>query len=254
MILTTTSRSDFAAESGHWYLPDGAPFYSLTGANGKERPVTLRDARKMGAYPSVTKIIREAAAPGLERWKLRQLGLACLTLPRLEGESEDAFLARAEQDAQEQGRKAAERGTEIHAAIEQHYRGGYLGEVWTPWIIEVVGLLREVCGAQGWNAERSFAHPSGYGGKVDLHSPLWLLDVKTKDGDLPTNLYDEHIMQLAAYLHGLWIDGANAGIVFVGREQPKAAFVRATEEQLERGWSMFKALLAYWQAKTGYRP
>lgn len=255
MILTTTSPSSpLASEGGHWYLADGTPYYSIVGTNGKERDVTLRDARKVGALPSVTKVIREAAAPGLERWKLRQLALAILTLPRLHDESEDAFLARAEKDAQEQGKKAAERGTQIHAAIEQHYAGTYIGDLWTPWIIEVAGVLDKHCGPRKWAPEKSFAHPLGFGGKVDLHCADWVLDIKTKDDD-KSDIYDEHAMQLAAYRHGLGLVGhsnARCGIVFVNRNEPRAQFVEVSEDKLARGWAMFEALLRYWKAKTGY--
>ena len=57
----------FAAESGHWYQADGTPAYEIVGANGKMRPTTLRDARKLNLYPSVTTIIRLMDAPGLDR-------------------------------------------------------------------------------------------------------------------------------------------------------------------------------------------
>ena len=90
--------SDFATAGGHWYLPDGAPYYTLIGANGKERAVTLRDARKVMARPSVTGIIRCAAAPQLEKWKRNQVLLAALTLPHRPDESEQAWLERVEQD------------------------------------------------------------------------------------------------------------------------------------------------------------
>jgi hypothetical protein len=112
-----------ASESMHWYGQDGSPQYTLIGANGKERPPTLRDARKLGLVPSVTSVIRCAAAPGLERWKQEQVLMAALTLPRRPDEPEADWLRRVVQDSQEQGRRAAERGTAIHAAIQGHYEG-----------------------------------------------------------------------------------------------------------------------------------
>ena len=54
-----------ASQSGHWYLPDGAPAYEIRGTNGKVRPVTLRDARKLNLLPSVTTIMQCAAKPQL---------------------------------------------------------------------------------------------------------------------------------------------------------------------------------------------
>lgn len=252
--------SDFATAGGHWYKLDGSPFYTITGANGKERAVTLRDARKVGAVPSVTGIIRCAAAPQLEAWKRKQLALACLTLPRIEGESADDFMVRAERDSMQEGRAAADRGTAIHAAIERHYRGEMPDADYWPWVKVARDVIAETCGEQQWSAERSFAHPLGYGGKTDLHSPEWVVDVKTKDGDLVdapngNKLYDEHTMQLAAYRLGLGLPlTARCGILFVGRVKPVACFVEASADELLRGSRMFSALLAYWQTKNNYIP
>lgn len=249
--------SDFATAGGHWYLPSGEPYYTMVGANGKERNVTLRDARKVGAVPSVTGIIRCAAAPQLERWKRNQVLLAALTLPAVPGETGDAFIARVEQDWQEQGRAAADRGTAIHAAVEKHYRGEQPDEALWDWVKATRDEIKAKCGDQDWSAERSFACALGYGGKTDLHSPGWVLDVKGKEGDVRNqklSLYDEHLMQLAAYRYGLGFPLAWCGIVFVGRDVPSAVLVEASVQDIEKGWLMFKSLLNYWQVKNGHKP
>lgn len=256
--------SDFAQEGGHWYRPDGTPAYTIVGKNGAERPVTLRDARKENLFPSVTGIIKNLALPALEKWKRNQLLLAALTLPKKAGESESAWLVRVERDWQEEGRAAAERGTAIHAAIEKHFRGEQPDEDLWPWVMAAKHAIEADCGEQRWAAERSFAHPIGYGGKIDLHSSGWVVDVKGKESlDLAT-LYDEHFMQLAAYRHGLFqhvwrpcdlvTDFPRCGILFVARTEPKALFIEAKESELVRGWKMFQALLTFWQAKTGHYP
>ncbi len=246
--------ADFATQGGHWYRADGTPAYTVVGKNGKERPTTVRDAREHGLLPSVTGIIRCAAAPQLEVWKRRQLALACLTLPRISGESEDDFLARAEHDWQEEGKNAADRGTEIHAAVEQHYRGEPPAEEMWPWVTSVRDLILSTCGVQTWLPERSFASRLGFGGKIDLHSANWLLDVKGKDGIERFDLYDEHYMQLAAYRMGLGFPWMRCGIVFVNRKAPECLLVEAKEDGLEQGWNMFQGLLAYWRAKNRHAP
>ena len=251
----TTIIEGFAAQAGHFYTATGEPAYEVVGANGKTRPTTIRDARKLNLYPSVTTIIRLMDAPGLTRWKMRQLALACLTLPRIEGESEDDFLARAERDAMEEGKAAAERGTAIHAAVERHYRGQDAPEH-REWVLAATTAIDGLCGPQKWSAERSFASPEGYGGKVDLHSTgyvPWVIDVKTKDDDR-ADLYDDHFCQLSAYAHGLGLNSWRAGIVFVNRREPRAVAVEASGDDLDKGWAMFQALLALHQAKTRYRP
>src|SRR5688500_5455719 len=113
------------AESTHWYDRQGKPCYTVIGANGKERPTTLRDARKNGWLPSVSGIIGCCAKPGLERWKLDQMMHSALTLPRLDGELEAAWIDRVWTDSKETARKAAERGTAIHAAIQGFYETAF---------------------------------------------------------------------------------------------------------------------------------
>lgn len=246
--------SDFATAAGHWYDPSGQPRYTITGKNGKERNTTLRDAREYGYVPSVTTIIRMAAAPALEKWKRDQVLMAALTLPRKDGEGEREWLARVEQDWQAAGRQAADRGTRIHAGVEKHYRGEPPDEEVWDWVKVARDALDTHCGPQEWSAERSFAHPMGYGGKTDLHSSEWVIDIKTKDGPLKSDLYDEHSMQLAAYRRGLGVDRARCGILFIDRATPAALFAPTDDDAMTGALAMFDALLAFWQAKTGYYP
>lgn len=246
--------ADYAQEGGHWYAQDGTPCYTIVGKNGKERPTTLRDARQLGLVPSVTGIIRNAAAPALEKWKRNQVLLAALTLPRMPGEQESVWLARVEQDWQAAGRMAADKGTRIHGGIERHYTGQAPDEDVWDYVKAAKTTVDETIGPQAWSCERSFASPLGYGGKLDLHCDAWVVDIKTKDGISESmTLYDEHLMQLAAYRWGVNLPDARCGILYVDRLNPGARLVEATAEDLARGWSMFNALLAYWYAKNELR-
>lgn len=238
------------AESLHWYDRDGAPAYTVVGRNGKERPTTLRDARSMGLVPSVTSIIKCAAAPALERWKAEQLLMAALTLPRRPHESEQAWLSRVWTDAKQQGIDAAEEGTRIHAAVQSHYEG-------KPTDYDVSGAIeaiRDFDPALGI-PERSFCE-GRYGGKVDLSCASSVVDLKTKDfgPDDELTTYDEHAMQLAAYRNGLPGVSPNArcAIVYLSRtHRGLARVIEIPEPALIRGLDMFNALLAFWYARTG---
>jgi hypothetical protein len=98
---------DFASESTHWYQKDGTPAYTIVGKNGKERATTLRDARTLELVPSVTTILSVLAKPGLENWKQNQILMAALTMPRVDGESEQEYIARIIRDSKEEGMKAS---------------------------------------------------------------------------------------------------------------------------------------------------
>jgi len=87
-----------ASESQHWYTQEGMPQYTVTAKNGTQRNTTLRDARTMKLVPSVSTIIGCAAKPGLEAWKLNQMMLACMTLPRASDESEESYIERVKHD------------------------------------------------------------------------------------------------------------------------------------------------------------
>lgn len=246
--------------------------YEVRAKNGAMRPCTLRDARKLGLYPGVTSIIKSAAAPGLERWKQDQVLMAALTLPRIDGESNDALCARILADSQEQARKARERGTEIHAAIQGHYEGKPPDEALWPHVKGVAECIRQNCGEQQWIAERPCAHGLGFGTKADLHSIAYVLDFKGSDfteEDAPKlKTWDEHAMQLAATREALTdIDdlrrqpievprGERAcAIVYVSRIVPGLCrLIWIDEADLRRGWEMFCGLHTYWCGKSNYYP
>lgn len=249
------------SESQHWYERDGSPKYSVIGKNGSERATTLRDARTLGLIPSVTTIIKCAASPGLEAWKLNQMMLAALTLPRHENEPEDQFIQRIVSDSKEQARMAAERGTHVHAALESMYMGVMHSDYMEHQAATEKAVF-EVFGERDWSTEKSFGHDLGFGGKVDLHSRTGegvVIDFKTKEFTFSdkdsVKAYDEHLMQLAAYRRGLGIPKARCANVFVSVTEPGLVVVHEwTPEDLDRGWQMFESLLTFWKLKNKFDP
>ncbi len=238
------------SESGRYYFADGSPAYEVQGAKGLVKP-TIVHARKMGLLPSVTTVIAEAAKPGLERWKVTQGILAALTLPRIEGESLDDFAKRAMRDSQEQAKQAAANGTAIHAAIEGRDVIGVYSKFVLAAQAQVGNWMPE---KQGWIQEKSFASSLGFAGKVDDHTTDAVIDYKSTDKPLETlELWDEHAEQLSAYREGLGIPKARCAIVYVSRVKPEARLIEIPEEDLNRGWEMFNALLSFWYARNGVK-
>jgi hypothetical protein len=265
-------------ESGHWYNRDGSPCYEVRGNNGKMRAFNLRWDRGLGAVPSVTTVLKIIDKPALTNWLVDQGIMAALTLPRVDGEPEDAYIARVRDDSKQQAIKAAQEGTRIHDAIEHYWKtGGYVDgyELHTQ---AAVARIRELFpNVNDWVAEVSFAHPLGFGGKVDLHSPSTgiVVDYKGKDGDFTDGkrlAYDQH-WQLAAYQVGLglaakcflqsdsnpeldaeWYDGFHpCANIFVSRTHPGYAVSHGwSSEEIRSAWKIFSATLFLWKLLKNY--
>lgn len=246
--------SAYASDSGHWYAKDGTPAYTVIAKNGNERNTTLADARKMGLVPSVTTILGVADKPALTAWKVDQALMAALTLPRIEGESLDDFKKRAALDAKQQTVDAADEGTRIHAAIEACYLGQKFHWDYRHHVIAAQDAISAVFGDQVWQPEKSFCSPLGYGGKVDLHSPKVVIDFKTKDFGPSDKVvaYDDQIMQLDAYRHGLGYPTATMANVYVSRSCPGE--VRVIVHDSGNHFERFLHLLSYWKLSKGYDP
>ena len=243
-----------AFDSSHWYTRAGAPCYEQVTAKGGTRNTDLRDARKIGLVPSVTTVLQVIDKPALVNWKVKQGILAALTLPRVDGETEDTWLSRIMSDSSEQVTAAAEEGTRIHNAIEDSFLAR---AVPTQYQAHVEATRAEIArlypSVNDWVAEASFASQLGYGGKVDLHSPSTgiVIDYKGKDGDFTDGkklAYDQHY-QLAAYQYGLGLPVTESANIFVSRTHPGSVVSHVwTPAQMMDGSAVFMATLTLWQA------
>ena len=248
----------FATESGHFYLPDGSPFYDVPNKSrpGELRPATVRDALAAGAEPSVSTILKAAAAPQLTRWMVEQALQSALTLPRLEGESLDDFKARALKDSQEQGRVARDRGTALHGAIERYLLCQTYDFEFAPHINSMVAALaaKGIDVTEG-HSERSFCLPGQFGGKVDRHGAAYVLDFKgVDDAKIGGRMgYDEHIRQLAAYRRGLGLPpGTRLLNAFIGRTDGACMVREWTAAEEAKAWREFHALMLFYRASKGF--
>ena len=257
--MTLTTPTIRASESNHWYTKDGVPQYTVPSKkDGLPRATTLRDARTMDLVPSVTTILGCAAKPALIAWLQQQVLFAALTLPRRLDEPEKEYIERIINDSKEQGRSAADAGTEIHASIQGHYEDRPTGRHQES-VTSCVKVITEHFGETVWISERAFAHEAGFGGKCDLFCAGTLnavIDIKTKEFTDPAKVdaYDEHLMQLSAYRVGLGIPHARCANVFVSRNVEGLVVVKEwSAEDLDRGWEMFMHLLSFWQLKNKHQ-
>ncbi len=243
-----------ASEGGHFYLRDGTPFYETQAKDGTMRPTTLRDMRKVeGAVPSVTTILKVMANQGLTVWLKNNLLMAAATLPRMDGESADDWIKRVEADSKEQSQAAASLGTSIHASLEKAYLKKEYPVEHKEHVESTMELIADVFPHEAWKAEKSFAHAMGFGGKVDLHSRKVVIDFKTsafgEDGKVGG--YDEHICQLASYGRGVCDSNFRAANVYISTTDPGLVkILEWTQEDIQRGWEMFKCALQLWKLKN----
>jgi hypothetical protein len=262
----TTETNVIASENCHWYDRAGTPVYEVFRAKGDGmRPTTITDARKLDLLPSVTNILNVAAKPGLQKWKLQQMLHAALTLPRIKGETDDAFAERVIADSEEQSRKSAEKGTQLHAAIESELKHGETDSAWQDHVDEVFKTCSQYgIDLLGGNVEHSFASPLGYGGKIDFHTddPL-ILDFKTKSKieNGKQLAWPEHIMQLAAYGFGTFNKpyvpgepGFRALNVFIGVADRQVRVVEYSWEDIYEAFQQFLCLLQFWQRTKNFGP
>ena len=235
------------SESGHWYAADGSPAYKIIGKNGKERNTTVRDARELGLKPSVTTILGIIAKPALNTWLQQQVLLAALTLPRINGETEENWLERVMTDSKSTGRDAIDRGTQMHGVLERFYSGER--DDYPFYVDQVDASIKIHFGHdQTWEAERSFAY-EGFGGKVDLIAENIVIDFKSKNKLNKIELYHEQIMQLAAYRVGLGKPTARCANVFFTAEGD-VKLIEHSEDDLAAAWACFQYLLAFYKRKN----
>jgi len=245
--------------SEHWYCAKtGAPRYTTTGKNGKERNTTLRDAKANPGtlVPSVSTINSQLSKAGLNTWFQTEAIKAAAENPRGLQEEEKDYIARILELSKRKSQDAMARGTLIHDFIESFYNQDYLPDM--PAYVRVVDdAITAHFGNQLWIPEQSLVNQEGYGGKCDLYcKPRHdftgvVIDFKTTEkspGDLTP--YTEHITQLAAYRKVL-APNARCANVYINGETNEVAIYEHSEQDLKDGYEMFLALLKIYKLKTG---
>ncbi len=275
--LTTGSQSDkagtsgIASESQHWYDKQGAPIYEVP-CKSREgtRSTNIGDGRKLNLAPSWTLIGNTIAKPGLQAYWENMLLDSALTLPAIQGEIADARKKRIREDAKEHSRKARERGTELHKAIEDFIRRESTPE-WNEHLKKLYEtLLHHGIELLSGQPEHSFAASidgNWYGGKTDYvkrNGERVLIDFKSTDKIEPKKqlVWDEHSMQIAAYGYGLfgritsskpWDWEAFRGLnVFVGVNDCEIRVHEHTPQDLAHGFELFRSILDFWTRKNRF--
>lgn len=256
----------YASESGHFYWPDGRPCYEqpCKSRPGEMRSTTLKDARKLGLYPSVSGILSIQSKPGLDNWKKEQVARAAWALPnQLDYELEKPFVDAVLELAESQMSKARDLGTEIHGAIERYLRDvlefGSTEDPCNAYSAHISAAISALMDFGAWGhpfrAERSFASPLGYGGCLDFCTDTHISDFKCVDSLEKKLDYPERCAQLAAYSMGVHNKMVRCANVFISTSEPGQYLLREwTMDELEWGWNLFMACKHLWEVSNRYIP
>lgn len=245
---------------GHYYdSVTGEPRYEIIGKNGKTRAPYAREAIANAWFPSVTTIQDIRMKWALVNWLQEQAVRAAWNFPDPYDNEDDfvkAVMAHLRETSAE--RTGSATGTIIHNTIETLFVDGYSSG---PFAEHAEAALDEIGrifpAVDDWEAEQTFAHPLGFGGKVDLHSPSTgiVVDFKTKSGELDKKLaYDQYI-QLAGYSQGLELPANRCANVFVSRTHPGVVKGHVWDlDTLAKGWDLFQLYLRAWWLEHDAEP
>jgi hypothetical protein len=265
----------------HYYVRENGfdlPFYEVPKADPRKgvRPVDIRDARKVIAFPSPNTIMGILAKPGVEHWSEDLLIDATLQAIRdaevmLAPEVDRAHIRELHRQARE---KAADAGSAIHAEIESAILKQF-GKVDAyghdpnvdPRIVEAALDWLDASDVTVDDVEVVFTNKRwGIGGKIDVVG-TWknpfrdravIVDWKSQDTrGKGFRIYPEDKTPLlAAYAMGYYDDlDVDCWNVFLSRDEPgQIQGVKYSKEDIEDGWDTFVKTYEVWVKKAKYDP
>lgn len=254
----TTAANVRRSDGSRFYYPDGTPCFEIAKkrGDGMKKP-NINDAIDLGLLPSVTTIIKTMDKPALNRWLREQACLAVLTTPRREGEPLDQFVDRVlnvEMVDQEEARLAADKGTAIHAAIEDALNGKPYEPEWRPFVLPVMDIL-DACGKRAWSEKVVVGN--GYAGRSDVlmddGKVLTLGDFKTSQKIPEKEAYAEHVMQVAAYAKTLGNTKnkrVQTAVIYISTSNPGQIMLHVQQEW-QHHFEAFNHLLQVWRYLNG---
>ncbi len=255
-------------DSTHWYSDTcEAVFQVPNKSKGGMRPTRITDAMERKLLPSVTTILGVLARPQLDRWKLEQVAKACLA-DAISGyftTDEELYCRTMIEDAFKQVDTAADLGTAIHEAIEQHFTGKPYNQALLPYVEAVDKWVKDEEVVFEKHELRLASKSHGFAGTTDAvikckrgHGILDFKSRKTQPGK-PATPYDTHPMQIAAYdvayFHVMPEPDRIGCNLFISTTEPGR--VDATwydSKELTAAWNAFAACRDLWVHLRGYDP
>ena len=259
----------YDTESAHYYLSTGEPCHG-----------DLRQARKAGAFPSVTTILKIMESEALTRHKVDAAIAQTLTLPRKDGEELHDYARRVHETNKAELSGMADVGTRIHELAEQVIRGEAplakdMDAMLLPHLKSLTCWSR--CLDEVQLSEEVVVHDGeGYAGRCDLIAKIdgqtEIIDFKSKNftkvapfhPEMPgfATADDEHkvwtdykeLLQLAAYSFAWAGEALPARNVFIDRKTGALDEKLYTAEEVEDAFEAFRACCTLWRKVKKYDP
>lgn len=256
-----------ARSASHWYHPDGTPCYEVPMATrkGEMRPANIKDARKLGLFPSVTTLQAEINKENLNAWRVDQGILAALANPvPLPGETHDDHMRRIAIASDSVVDEARKRGVLIHEAVERFINFGEESQdtVIRPLVQPYYDWHRQNV-EQVFYCEKTVVHKGvGFAGKLDTKLKLvgrgvCITDFKSRKRGAQGRyiVYDENGEQLSAYREADAQDNERAEkcvSIILNSQEPDIHLHEWPEDQCARFWEAFQLLVKRWQILKQY--
>jgi hypothetical protein len=269
----------------HYYTRDGKaahtqPCKSKT-AKKPTRPTTTRDAITLGLLPSVSGIADVLNKPALYSYITREAIGLCYDLPPHPLEGRDEYVKALSDKAKDEGSKAADAGTLIHAAIEAELTGQEWGHdaLVTLASGEAVPMGKMVfpamarmdaLGIKAQQSEKVLVNRFvGYAGTTDVifssDNEYGILDFKSRKTTpgKPVDPYETQPCQIAAYVAAHWQteDFFKFGEKMCGynlyistTEIGRIEVVRYDYKELDTAYRAFLNMMNLWIWQNKYNP
>jgi hypothetical protein len=233
-----------------WYSKEGK---TMEGA-------TLREARKLDLYPSVTTVLDIFRKYGIEKWKTEQAILSALTFPNSQDYTDTEIIKQIITDSEDESKRAANYGTIIHNLIARMLLKDQINlNEYEEKIQITMEAIKECLSNMDviFAIERTFVSEElGYGGTIDcigrMDDKILVIDFKTQKTEINRKYkkYPEWLYQLAAYVGLIDIEQIKnnttveyVNIVISSTEPGRIDFHRWSDEEINYGWEVFKTSL-----------
>lgn len=252
---------------GKYYGHDLRPIYEVPSKDGtKMVRVTIRHAKEMGLLYSVSRILEEHASYELVEYQKEQVALAAIEYPYdypdKSPDNVSAYVAKLKAKADEFRTVTAERGKEIHGAIERYFKSMPVDTsdpVIATAISEIEAKLADWGMLEVTNEKAIGGKEFGCVGTPDLVAKcsdgvVRIVDIKTTDLAKFKAPYTKWLLQLGAYtwLSKSIMDSTEIWQCVVDRLNGHALFVK--HDNAQRWQDAFKHLFEYTCLITGYDP